>query len=87
MSTALPEALRALSLVPTDNPLLPSSYDGVWTAFIALVTVLLFGALLDVMRLRKATFTRAIEWVVLIVLVPVAGPGIWFAYGRRRFVD
>ena len=87
MPIVLPEALRALSVVPAENPLLPAAYDGVWTAFIALVTVLLFAALLDVMRLRKATFTRAIEWVVLIVLVPVAGPGIWFAYGRRRFVD
>lgn len=30
---------------------------------------------------------RAVEWVALIVLVPIAGPAIWFAYGRRRFLD
>jgi hypothetical protein len=74
-----------LSVLPTENPLLPSGYDGVWTAFITLVSALMLGALFDVMR--TATFLRAVEWVALIVLVPIAGPAIWFAYGRRRFLD
>ena len=87
MPTVVPVMVDALLVVPAENPLLPAAYDGVWTAFIALLTALLFGALLDVMRLRKATFTKSVEWVALIVLVPVAGAGIWFAYGRRRFVE
>jgi hypothetical protein len=65
------------------NPMLPEAYDWVWNAFIFLVSALMFVALLDVMR--TATFLRAVEWVVLIVLVPVAGPAIWFLYGRNRF--
>jgi hypothetical protein len=74
-----------LTVLPAENPLLPAAYDGVWSAFIGLVSVLMLGALFDVMR--TATFLRAVEWVVLIVLVPIAGPAIWFAYGRRRFLD
>jgi len=70
-------------IVPAANPLFPAAYDGVWSAFIGLVSILMFLALIDVMR--KATFLRAVEWVVLIVLVPIAGPAIWFAYGRQRF--
>ena len=69
--------------VLTANPLLPPEYDWVWTAFIVLVSAFMFAALLDVMR--TATFLRAMEWVALIVLVPIAGPAIWFLYGRTRF--
>lgn len=70
-------------VITTENPLWPEAYDGAWTAFISLVSVLMFLALIDVMR--TATFLRAVEWVVLIVLVPIVGPAIWFLYGRRRF--
>lgn len=71
-------------MTPAANPLLPATYDWAWNAFIALVSLLMFAALIDVMRL--ATFLRAMEWVALIVLVPVAGPVIWFVYGRNRFL-
>ena len=71
-------------LAPAANPLLPAGYDWAWSALLFLVSGLMFAALIDVMR--TATFLRAIEWVVLIVLVPVAGPAIWFIYGRNRFL-
>ena len=70
-------------LAPLANPLWPDTYDWMWNALVFLVSGLMFVALLDVMR--TATFLRAVEWVVLIVLVPVAGPAIWFIYGRNRF--
>ncbi|HEY3438887.1 MAG TPA: PLDc N-terminal domain-containing protein [Actinotalea sp.] len=73
------------AIVRTANPLWPAAYDLLWNGLMVLVSGLMLAALLDVMR--TATFLRAIEWVVLIVLVPVAGPMIWFAYGRRRFTD
>lgn len=72
-------------VIMTENPLWPAAYDGLWTALIALISVLMFVALIDVMR--TASPLRAVEWVVLIVLVPIAGPAIWFLYGRRRFSD
>lgn len=72
-------------VITTENPLWPAAYDFLWTALMFLVSGLMLAALLDVMR--TATFLRAIEWVVLIVLVPVAGPALWFIYGRRRFTD
>ena len=72
-------------VITTENPLWPAAYDGLWTAFIALVSVLMFVALMDVMR--TASPLRAVEWVVLIVLVPIVGPALWFLYGRRRFSD
>lgn len=66
-----------------ENPLLPAEYDFAWRALIFLITVMMLAALFDVMR--TATFLRAVEWVVLIVLVPIVGPTIWFVYGRNRF--
>lgn len=70
-------------VITTENPLWPAAYDGLWNALMVLVSGLMLLALLDVMR--TASFLRAVEWVVLIVLVPVVGPAIWFIYGRRRF--
>jgi hypothetical protein len=70
---------------PSENPILPPQYDGFWTAFVLLVTFLMIWALFDVMRSPKATMLKAIEWVALIVVVPVVGPMIWFLYGRNRF--
>ena len=67
------------------NPVWPSAYDGVWNALIGVVSVFMFAALFDVMR--RATPLRSVEWVVLIMLVPIVGPIIWFMYGRNRFPD
>lgn len=71
-------------VVLAQNPLFPSEYDWVWQALIVTITAFMFAALIDIMR--TATWLRAIEWVVLIVLVPIAGPTIWFLYGRNRFL-
>lgn len=68
-----------------ENPLFPPEYDGAWTALTLLITLFMVGALYDVMRSPRATMIKAVEWVVLIVLVPIVGPSIWFLYGRRRF--
>lgn len=70
-----------------ENPIFPEQYDWAWNAFIGMVTVLMLAALYDIMQLRRATFLKALEWVALVVAVPVVGPAIWFAYGRRRFED
>ena len=72
-------------VITTENPLWPAAYDGLWNALMFLISGLMLAALLDVMR--TATFLRAVEWVALIVLVPVVGPAVWFIYGRRRFTD
>ncbi len=69
------------------NPLLPPEFDWAWSLLIFLVTALMIAALFDVMRLRRATLLKAVEWVALIVVLPVVGPAIWFLYGRARFVD
>jgi hypothetical protein len=69
--------------IATENPLWPAAYDGVWNFLIATISISMLLALIDVMR--TATPLRAVEWVALIVLVPVLGPAIWFVYGRRRF--
>lgn len=70
-------------LVPTANPLFGAEYDWVWNGFLLLVSALMFLALVDIMR--RASFLRSVEWVALVMLLPVAGPVIWFAYGRNRF--
>jgi uncharacterized membrane protein YhaH (DUF805 family) len=73
--------------VPAENPLFPPEYDWAWNALIWLITILMMTALVDVMRLRRATLLKALEWVALIVVVPIIGPTIWFLYGRNRFVE
>lgn len=72
-------------LRPADNPLFPPEYDWVWTALTLMIAGFMLAALYDVMRSPKATMLKAVEWVVLIVLVPIVGPSIWFLYGRNRF--
>lgn len=71
-------------LVLAENPLFPPEYDWLWRALIFIVSGFMLAALFDVMR--TATFLRSVEWVALIVLVPIAGPTIWFVYGRNRFL-
>jgi hypothetical protein len=73
------------AIQPSENPLLPPEYDGIWNALVLLITFFMVLALFDVMRSPRATMLKAMEWVVLIVLVPVVGPMIWFLYGRNRF--
>lgn len=69
------------------NPLFPSELDWAWNLLILLVTTFMVAALFDVMRLRRATLLKAVEWVALIVVLPIVGPSLWFLYGRTRFID
>lgn len=73
------------SVLLAENPILPDSYDWAWTTLVIFITACMLAALVDVMRTPGATMLKAVEWVVLIVLVPVVGPVIWFVYGRNRF--
>lgn len=73
--------------VLAENPLFPPEFDWAWQALILLITGFMLAALYDIMQLRKATFLKALEWVALVVAVPVVGPAIWFTVGRTRFED
>lgn len=57
-----------------------TGYD-VWLVLsIAVVT----ATLLDIGRVRGLSAGAAVGWVLLVVLVPVAGPALWFVVARPR---
>ena len=68
----------------TVNPLLPAGYDIVWSVVALVAAVLAIVALVSLMRsARRLTATQALVWVLVVLLVPVAGPLAWLAVGRR----
>ncbi|WP_413354206.1 PLDc N-terminal domain-containing protein [Microbacterium sp. 1P06AB] len=68
----------------TVNPLLPAGYDIVWSVVALMAAVLAIVALVSLTRsARRLTSTQALLWVLVVLLVPVAGPLAWLAVGRR----
>ena len=70
------------------NPLLPSAYDIAWTVAAALAAVLAVVALVSITRhARLLTWTQAVIWTLVAILVPVIGPVSWLSVGRRTFAE
>lgn len=55
-------------------------YDLWLVLSIAVVTY----TLIDISRARALSTTAAVAWVLLVVLVPLVGPALWFFVGRPR---
>ena len=63
-----------------ENPLLPTTYDIVWTVVFALGVVLALLALVSIARIAKRlTSTQALIWTLVVIFVPVLGPLAWLA--------
>jgi len=70
--------------VETVNPLVPAGYDVVWSAIALVAAVCAVVALVSLMwAARRLTATQALVWVLVVLLIPVAGPAAWLAVGRR----
>lgn len=70
----------------SDNPLLPASYDIVWTIIVFAFITLAIRAL---MTLAKSTLDAPtkLAWAVFILDIPVLGAVVWLAYRRNRAAD
>ena len=66
------------------NPLIPAGYDIAWSSVAVLMCVLLFVALVSLVRAaRRLTGTQALLWTAIILFVPVVGPLCWVLIGHR----
>lgn len=66
------------------NPLLPSSYDLLWSSVAVAAVALAVTALVQIMRTRSLTTSDAVVWILAVVLLPVAGALLWFLVGRPK---
>ncbi|MFP3714475.1 PLD nuclease N-terminal domain-containing protein [Puerhibacterium sp. TATVAM-FAB25] len=65
---------------PTAETLfLPAAYDWLWTATVLLAVV----AVVDVLRRRTMAPATTLAWTIVVLLLPLAGPVLWLAWGRR----
>ncbi|GAA3591272.1 PLDc N-terminal domain-containing protein [Agrococcus terreus] len=68
----------------TVNPLLPAHYDLLWTAAMVGVVVLGVSAFISISRrARQTPLAVSLAWIGVVLLIPVLGPLLWFAAGRR----
>jgi len=56
--------------------------------FLLIVNGILFiSALISIARNRTYTSARTVVWALIVLAVPVLGPVLWFAIGRRAARD
>lgn len=70
----------------SENPLLPTAYDIIWTLIVAAVAALAIWALVTVSKSTLDAPTK-LAWAVFIILVPVLGIPVWAKYRRNRAAD
>ena len=66
--------------------LLPDMGLVFWTIFLLLVILLTIIALFSLLKSIFKDSTTKLIWVLVILLVPVAGPMLYFFIGRRQRV-
>lgn len=69
-----------------ENPLLPASYDILWSAIVLTVLVTTIWALVSLSRSDVDSPTK-LAWAVFILVMPVLGAIVWLAYRRNRAED
>lgn len=66
-----------------ENPLLPASYDILWSAIVLTFLVAAIWALVSLSRSAVDSPTK-LAWAVFIIVAPVLGALVWLAYRRKR---
>ncbi|WP_228278190.1 PLD nuclease N-terminal domain-containing protein [Brevibacterium limosum] len=61
----------------SENPLLPASYDVMWSGIVLLLVVLLIWAMVSIARSGLDPRVRLV-WAIIVLLLPVVGPICWF---------
>ncbi|MCK6065771.1 MULTISPECIES: PLD nuclease N-terminal domain-containing protein [Microbacterium] len=65
------------------SPLIPASYDIVWSIVTVLIIALTIVALVTLARsARRLTATQALIWTVVVLFIPFLGPAAWLTIGR-----
>lgn len=65
------------------NPLIPDPLDVVLGALVLGAAALWVAAFVSMIRARSLGPGAFLGWLAATVLLPVVGPGLWFAFGRR----
>lgn len=66
------------------NPLLPASYDLIWSGVVVVVLALMVTALWQALRSKAHTGGQQLMWALVIVVAPVVGAIAWFVLGRPK---
>lgn len=86
MSDALP-CLGYREVMNPTSPLVPAAYDVMWSVLVVGLLGLLAAALWSIHRSRTATAHEQLAWTLVVLLLPVVGPLLWFvARVPRRVV-
>lgn len=64
------------------EPVMPPSM-GILGFVLILNAVLFISALISIARNRTYTSGGTVVWALIVLVVPVLGPGLWFVLGRR----
>ena len=68
------------------EPVMPPSFGIL--GFLLIVNAILFiSALISVARNRTYTSGGTVVWALIVLVVPVLGPVLWFVIGRRAAQD
>ncbi|WP_413316497.1 PLDc N-terminal domain-containing protein [Agrococcus sp. 1P02AA] len=73
-----------IALAQAANPLLPATYDVVWSLVVIVVVALAAAALWQILRARELSGTHVLLWVLIVLVAPVVGALGWFVLGRPR---
>jgi uncharacterized membrane protein YgdD (TMEM256/DUF423 family) len=67
-----------------NNPLIPESYDWLWTVMLVAQVALAASAIVSVVRIRsRVGLLTTVLWIVGILIFPFLGSLVWFSVGRR----
>lgn len=69
-----------------ENPLLPTSYDILWSAIILVFVVMAIWALATLAKSAIDAPTK-LAWAVLVIVVPALGSVVWLAYQHTHAVE
>lgn len=66
------------------NPLVPTALDGALMAVSLVAMSLALVAFVSVIRSASASGSCSLIWAVVVLLVPIVGPALWFVVRRRQ---
>ena len=75
--------MQPLALVSM-NPLIPTAWESTVLGIGLLTLVLFLVAFIDIARARHLPSRAQAGWTLLALVLPVAGPLLWFTIGRGK---
>ncbi|EKU45450.1 PLDc_N domain-containing protein [Brevibacterium casei] len=65
--------------MPAENPILPATYDIVWSGIVVAGLILTIWAMVSILRSGFDPRARLV-WAIIVLLLPVVGAALWFYY-------